>query len=184
MSNKAIFLDRDGTINEDVGDLYTEDRLVFIPGAIEALKMLQKNYLLFIITNQQGIGKGVFSEEKYLCFNEYFITLLDNKGVLIKNVYYCPHTKEENCICRKPSHYFIKKAEMEFNIDLRNSYCVGDHPHDIQMAKEAGTKSIYLLSGHGVRHQEELLTAPEFIANDIYEAAVWIVNRPVHKYLP
>jgi len=96
--NKAVFLDRDGTINEDMGDFCSQEKLVFIPGSIEALKMLQKDFSLFIITNQSGVGKHVFSEEEFLQFNEYFDTFLKNQSITIKYIYYCPHTKEDNCI--------------------------------------------------------------------------------------
>lgn len=175
--HKAIFLDRDGTINEDVGDLYSSDKLIFIPRAIEALKILQKKFLLFIVTNQSGIGKGVFSKDEYLQFNEYFIRLLNSYGVTIEQVYYCPHRKEENCICRKPNQYFINEAEKRYSIDVRNSYVIGDHPHDAEMAFDAGARSVYLLTGHGKKHLEELIIEPNFIAEDIFEASFWITSR-------
>jgi D-glycero-D-manno-heptose 1,7-bisphosphate phosphatase len=177
--NTAIFLDRDGAINEDVGYFCSPDRLKFIPGAIEALRMLQNDFLLFIITNQSGIGKGVFSEEEFSQFNDYFKTLLKNEGIGIEHIYYCPHTKEENCICHKPKPYFLKRAEKDYDIDLKNSYVIGDHPHDMEMAHQVGANSVYLLTGHGIKHKEELELSfgLDFIANDIYEAAVWIMRR-------
>src|SRR3989304_8766740 len=101
--NNAIFLDRDGTINEDIGDLYTPEKLVLIPRAIEALKLLQEKFLLFIITNQSGVGKGVFSSDQYMRFNDYFMNTLKKHGVVIKEVFCCPHIKEEKCVCRKPN---------------------------------------------------------------------------------
>jgi len=175
--HKAIFLDRDGTINEDVGDLYSSDKLIFIPRAIEALKILQQNFQLFIITNQSGIGKNVFSKDEYLQFNEYFIGLLNSCGVAIEQVYHCPHRKEENCICRKPKHYFINEAEKIYIIDIKSSYVIGDHPHDAEMAFRVGARSVYLLTGHGKKHLEELTIEPTFIADDIYEASLWIMGR-------
>jgi len=124
--HRAIFLDRDGTINEDVGDLYSAERLIFIPRAIEALDILQQHFILFIITNQSGIGKQVFSEETFLKFNEYFIQLLNSYGITIQHVFYCPHTKEDNCVCRKPKQYFIREAETRYDIDVRSSIAVQD----------------------------------------------------------
>jgi len=175
--NKAIFLDRDGTINEDVGDLYSSDKLIFIPRAIEALMILQQKFQLFIITNQSGIGKNVFSKDEYLQFNEYFIGRLNSCGVAIKQVYHCPHRKEENCICRKPKYYFINEAEKKYDIDIKSSYVIGDHPHDAEMASMVGAGSVYLLTGHGKKHLEELTIEPTFIADDIYEASLWIMGR-------
>jgi len=91
--------------------------LIFISRAIEALKILQQRFLLIIVTNQSGIGENVFSAEEYLQFNEYFIRLLKSCDVTIERAYHCPHKKEENCICRKPKHYFIHEAEKKYGID-------------------------------------------------------------------
>lgn len=174
--NRAVFLDRDGTINEDVGALCSKEKLIFIPRAIEALKILQKRFQLFVITNQAWIGKNVFSEEEYLEFSRYFETVLKNKGIIIKHVYYCPHMKEENCICRKPNSYFMKEAERSYGIDLKNSFIIGDHQSDIEMGRELGVSSVYVLTGHGKEGRKELSVEPDFIASSIYEAAGWIMR--------
>ncbi|RKY30218.1 MAG: hypothetical protein DRP74_07475, partial [Candidatus Omnitrophota bacterium] len=175
--NKAIFLDRDGTINEDVGDLYLPEKLIFIPRAIEALKILQKEFLLFIITNQSGVGKGVFKKEEYSRFNSYFINRLEEFGITIKEVFSCLHAKEERCICCKPNPHFIQQAKKKYGLDISNSYCIGDHPPDIKMAKIAGAHSIFLLTGHGDKHKNELIVQPDCIADNLYLAALWIKNR-------
>ncbi len=176
--SKAIFLDRDGTINEDVGDLCTIDKLFFTTNAIEALKILQQaGYILIIITNQTGINKGIFSREQFLKFNEEYLKILKNFGVEIKEVFYCPHLKEENCVCRKPSTYFIQKAKEKYKINLLESYVIGDHPHDIEMGNNAKTKTIYLLSGHGRKHLNELKIQPNYIAENLYEATLWITKK-------
>jgi len=175
---KAVFLDRDGTINEDVGDFCSLDKLFFIDRSIDALKILQEHsYLLIIITNQTGINKKIFSEEEFLNFNQQYLNILKSYGIDIKEVFYCPHLKEENCICRKPKTYFIDVAKEKYNIDLNNSYTIGDHPHDVEMGKNANTKTIYLLSGHGQKHLNELNTKPDYIAKNLYEAVVWIINN-------
>lgn len=174
---RAIFLDRDGTINEDVGDLFSQDKLEFIPRAIESLKLLQEQFELFIVTNQSGIGKKHFSEKEYLEFDAYFQELLWQEGIKIEKTYYCPHMREEGCICHKPQTFFLKKAEREYGIDLAKSYVIGDHPHDTEMGDRVGAKSIYLLTGHGPKHRKEIVTSPSYIANDLYEAAMWIMNR-------
>jgi len=174
--NKAIFLDRDGTINEDIGHLYTSEKLVFIPKAIEALKLLEERFLLFIITNQSGVGEGIFNDDDYIRFNSYFIEVLKNQGINIKEVFCCLHAKEEKCVCRKPSIYFIEKAKKTYNLDIRNSYCVGDHPHDMEMAKNAGARSIFLLTGHGIKHRQELTFQSDYVVDDLYGAALWIIK--------
>jgi D-glycero-D-manno-heptose 1,7-bisphosphate phosphatase len=171
---KAVFLDRDGTINEDVGYLYKKEDLAFIPGAIDAMNMLQEDFLLFIITNQQGISQGVFSEEDFLCFNEEFLEILKKNGINITEVFHCPHTKEENCICRKPKTFFIEKAAEKYCLDIKNSYMIGDHSSDIETGIVLDIKTIYLLSGHGREHIGELGASPDHIAEDLYRASLWI----------
>jgi histidinol-phosphate phosphatase family protein len=175
--NKAIFLDRDGTINEDVGALYTSSKLVFIPRAIEALKLLQESFQLFIVTNQSGVGKGAFSYDEYIRFNNCFINILKKEGVIIKEAFCCPHVKDDKCACRKPNTYFIEEARKAHNLDISNSCCIGDHPHDMEMAKNAGARSIFLLTGHGIKHRGELSFQPDYVAADLYGAALWIRNR-------
>lgn len=177
MRKKAIFLDRDGTINEDVGYLYKIKDLVLIPGAIEAMKLLQDEFLLFIITNQQGISQKEFSESDFIDFNSSFIKLLEEKGVLITEVYFCPHTKVENCICRKPSAYFIEKAEKDYDLDIKESYIIGDHPSDIETSLNIDINTIYLLSGHGSKHLNQLRLQPDHIAVDLYNAAIWVNTK-------
>jgi len=171
---KAVFLDRDGTINEDVGYLYRKEDLIFIPGAIDAMKILQESFLLFIVTNQQGISQGIFSEEEFLDFNKIFLEILEKNGIRIAEVFYCPHTKEENCRCRKPKTFFIEKAVEKYCLDIKDSYMIGDHSSDIETGTGMDIKTIYLLSGHGRKHVGELGASPGHIADDLYRAALWI----------
>lgn len=89
--HNAIFLDKDGTINEDTGYICSEDKLVFIPGVFDALKLLQHNFLLLIVTNQSGIGRKLFSEEQFLRFNQHYNKILKSKGVEIKHIYIIVH---------------------------------------------------------------------------------------------
>jgi D-glycero-D-manno-heptose 1,7-bisphosphate phosphatase len=177
MINTAIFLDRDGTINEDVGDLCDIKKLNFIPGAIDALKILQKYFLLFIITNQSGINKGIFTEKEFLEFNAFFLNCLEKENIKIQKVYFCPHTTEQNCECKKPKIFFITEIKKKYNVDLNNSYTIGDHPHDVEMGQNAGTKSIYLLTGHGTKHLGQLKSKPVFVAKNLYDATLWILKN-------
>ena len=173
---KAVFLDRDGTINEDVGDLFEPRKLVFIPHAIEGLKLLCKNFRLFIVTNQSGIGRNAFSQKDFFRFDRFFSALLREEGIHIRRTYVCPHIKEEGCVCRKPSPYFLKRAAMDYGIELKKSFVIGDHPHDVEMAHRAGCNSGYLLTGHGKKHQKELGRRPDLVAENLYAAAVIITT--------
>lgn len=174
---KAVFLDRDGTINEDVGYLFDKKDLEFIPGSIKALKILQKHYRLLIVTNQPGIGEKIFTAGQYRAFNEYFQSVLKKEGVNILDTYCCPHRKVERCACYKPGTFFMEKAREKHRIDPANSYVIGDHPHDVEMGRRMGARTIYLLTGHGIRHKDELAANPDKICSDLYEAAMWITGK-------
>ena len=144
MIKRAVFLDRDGTINEDIGDLYTVEKLKFISDALESMAILQKKFLLFIITNQAGIGKRNFTEE-------------------------------DDCVCRKPKTYFVEKAIKKYKLNMRESFVVGDHPCDVEMSYRAQMTSIFLLTGHGKKHLQEIQGNTEFlISKNIYDATLLI----------
>ncbi|MGD2093480.1 MAG: HAD family hydrolase [Phycisphaerales bacterium] len=168
--NAAIFLDRDGTIIEDVGHLKTPSDVVFFPGTFGALRALRKHFLLFIVTNQPGVAEGVISRENVNCVNAYLIKTLAESGIDIADIYVCPHSRSENCVCIKPKPYFAKKAAEDYDIDLQRSFVVGDHPHDIQLAKNVGARGIYVLTGHGHKHLPELQEGVE-VVEGIIEAA-------------
>ena len=174
--NKAVFLDRDGTINEDVGYFCSLDKLKFIPRAMDALRILQKRYVLFIVTNQSGVARNIFTEEELIKFNQEFENILGDQGIHIEKTYYCPHLKEDGCGCHKPSSFFLGQAAADYSIDLKSSLVIGDHPHDIEMAHAVGARSVYLLTGHGRKHREELenIKEPDLIPENIYEAAIWV----------
>ena len=143
--NKVIFLDRDGTINIDYGYVYQKEKLEFIDGAIEGLKNLSTaGYKLIIITNQSGIGRCFFTEEDYAEFNNYFLGQLKLFGIEIEKVYYCPHTDSDNCECRKPKLKLFYDAIEEFNVDLSNSYAIGDKERDLAICNETSIKGILI----------------------------------------
>lgn len=143
--NKAIFLDRDGTINVDKHYIYRKEDFEFIPGAIEALKRFkQSGYLLIIITNQSGIARGYYTEEDFIKLNSWMQFILSEMGAGIDKVYYCPHHPDAVidryrlvCNCRKPKTGLFHQAVKDFNIDLSRSYAVGDRLRDCSICKES-----------------------------------------------
>lgn len=155
-SNCAVFLDRDGTIIEDKGYLADPKEVELYPFAIDAMKQLQKNHLLFIITNQSGIAKGITSAKDVDRVNAYLLELLRENQIHIRELYCCPHQNEDNCGCKKPSPYFVLKAARDYQLNLSRSYVVGDHPSDVYCAINAGANPYYVLTGHGSHHLEEL----------------------------
>ena len=167
--NKAIFLDRDDTINVDYGYIHEIDKFKFINGAIEGLKILSDlGYILIIITNQSGIGRKMFSVEEYNIINNYMLDKLKENNINIAKVYHCPHTDEDNCNCRKPKLELFYKGVEEFNIDLEKSYAIGDKVRDIEISKHEKVKGI-LLTKNKV---EEFICMPTLL-----EAAKYIENQ-------
>jgi D-glycero-D-manno-heptose 1,7-bisphosphate phosphatase len=153
---KAVFLDRDGTLIKDNGYISNIKDVVFYNFTFECLRKLQKKYLLFIVTNQSGISKGFLSIDDLDYVHNYILNKLSEKGIVIREIYSCPHVKEDNCICRKPNPYFINLAKEKYNLDVENSFVIGDHPSDIGLAINSGAKGIYVLTGHGQKHYNEI----------------------------
>ena len=172
----AVFLDRDGTIIEDRGHLRDSSDVVFFPEALAALQTLQDHFLLFIVTNQVGIAKGIITLTDVNKINRTVVATLAERGVVITDVYVCPHGRSENCPCMKPKPYLVRKAAEHYGIDLRASFTVGDHPHDVQLARNAGARGIYVLTGHGRKHIDELSEDVE-IASGMAEAAEMIMSH-------
>jgi D-glycero-D-manno-heptose 1,7-bisphosphate phosphatase len=133
---KALFLDRDGIINEDYGYVGKIEDFQFKEGIFELLQNL--SYPVFVITNQSGIGRGYYSLEDFQTVTDYMLKEFAKKGILIQEVYFCPHAPSENCECRKPKPKMILDAAAKYGIDLKNSIFVGDKHSDMLAAKNAG----------------------------------------------
>lgn len=165
--NKVIFLDRDGTINYDFGYVHEREKLVFLPNAIKGLKKLYDHgYILLIITNQSGIGRGYFSRDEYNNFTSYMLQILEKNGVKISKVYCCPHIDSDNCNCRKPKLGLFYQAIEEFNVDLEKSYSIGDKERDLEICKYTNIKGI-ILSKYNKKFIKK---------NDLLEAADYILK--------
>lgn len=136
--NKAIFLDRDGTINVEKHYLHRIQDFEFLPGVVDAMRQLQRaGYLLIVITNQSGIGRGYYTEEDFRKLNKWMVEYLNKQEVCISDVYYCPHLPDAaipkyrmDCECRKPKLGMYYKAVKDHNIDLSKSYAIGDKLRD------------------------------------------------------
>lgn len=143
----AVFLDRDGTINVDYGYVYQPEKLEFIPGSIEGMKLLQsQGFLLIIVTNQSGIARGYFTEEQMNRFHKVMAEKLDSYGVKIDGIYFCPHL--EGCNCRKPGVDLYYRAKRDFNIDFSRSYVIGDNVRDLSLCNIEPVEG-YLLQPKG-----------------------------------
>ncbi len=165
----AVFLDRDGTLIEDHGDLSDPSQVVFYEDTVTALLRLADRFALFIVTNQSGVAKGTITIEGVHRVNGYVEEYLAARGVPIAAIYVCPHLRSSGCECIKPKPHFLKEAERNFSIDLRRSFVIGDHPHDVELAMQVGATGIYVLSGHGMKHRGEL-TMETIVVDGIGEA--------------
>ena len=148
--NKAIFLDRDGTLNNNRDHYYiwkAED-FQLNPGVVEALTELrERGYMLIVITNQGGVSKGKYTIEDVEALHHHMQSLLEQKGAVIDEIYYCPHHSDnEACLCRKPQPLMIEKALARYNIDPGQSYFIGDSERDIEAGKAAGVRTILIES--------------------------------------
>lgn len=151
--NKAVFLDRDGTINVDRAYLSKIADFEYLPGVIEGLRMLQQaGFLLIVVTNQSGIARGYYTEDDFLRLNEWMLCDLRSKGIEISKVYYCPHHPNgkiekyrKDCICRKPKLGMYEQAIQKFDIDLSHSYTIGDKLRDSALCETTECRG-YLIS--------------------------------------
>jgi D-glycero-D-manno-heptose 1,7-bisphosphate phosphatase len=148
--NKAIFLDRDGIINEEIGDYVKRfEDFKLLPHLAETLKNYQsQGFLIIVITNQGGLAKGLYTVSELNKMHQYFLNEMEKAGVTITEIYYCPHHPDfnGNCLCRKPGSLLVEKAMARFNIDPKASYFIGDRPRDAEAGEKVGVKGILVPS--------------------------------------
>lgn len=147
--NKALFLDRDGTINKEKHYVYKKDDFDFIPGIFSLVKLFSdKGYLIIIITNQSGIARGFYTEEDYNQLTMWMLNEFDKNGIKISKVYHCPHHPKitGHCNCRKPNPGMILNAIKEFNINPASSILIGDKKSDILAGENAGIGENHFIS--------------------------------------
>jgi D-glycero-D-manno-heptose 1,7-bisphosphate phosphatase len=176
---KAIILDRDGVLIEDKNYAYKIEDLELLPGVIEGLQLLKSKFLLFIVTNQSGIGRGYYTVQDFQKYNNYLLSILEENQIKIQKTFFCPHLKEENCKCRKPNIEYLNKIAKGWNIDLKKSWMIGDHPSDILFGINGGCKTIFMSTGHGEKHLKELKSEgikPNIISSNFLDAAKEIIN--------
>jgi D-glycero-D-manno-heptose 1,7-bisphosphate phosphatase len=155
LHTKALFLDRDGIINMDHGYVYKIEDFEFTEGIFDLLQLFTKHgYLLFIVTNQSGIGRGYYTLEEFKTLTRWMIKTLHENGIEIKEVQYCPHTPNENCICRKPNIGMIENILTHHDIDLDNSWMIGDKQSDIDLAHNAHIGSSVAIGNTHIQHSD------------------------------
>ena len=152
-SRPAVFLDRDGTVIDEVGHLGEPERVVILPGVPAALaRLADAGYALVMITNQAGVARGYFTEVEVEAVNARTGELLQAEGVRLDRWYHCPHHPDFTgaCDCRKPLPGMLLRAAEELDLDLSRSWMIGDHPSDAEAGQAAGARSIMVRTGHGM----------------------------------
>ena len=150
---RALFLDRDGIVNIEKNYVHQIKDFEFIPEVFETINLFQKHhFLIFIITNQAGIARGYYSESQYQTLTRWMLEQFTEKNISISRVYHCPHHPNENCQCRKPKPGMILQAQKEFNLNLKESYLIGDKESDIEAGIHAGIGHNFLI-GENQTHQ-------------------------------
>ena len=189
MKRPAVFIDRDGTINEQMGYINHISRFVILEGTAEAISILNRNqFLAIIISNQSGVARGYFPIELVNEVHEHMIDMLKKEKAFIDGIYYCPHyaggsVKEYSisCDCRKPDTGMVRMACEDLPIDMSRSYVIGDRLSDIELSQRARLKGILVKTGYGLGDLEYLAPyspfQPVHVAEDLLHAVRWIIEN-------
>jgi D-glycero-D-manno-heptose 1,7-bisphosphate phosphatase len=187
MANSAIFIDRDGTISEEVGYVNHVSRYRVFPFSAEAIKLINDSPLkAVLVTNQAGVARGYFKEEIIGQVHSKLAEELGNHGAKLDAIYYCPHHPSvgeppyrQDCNCRKPKPGLLENAAKDLSIDLHKSYMIGDRYSDVKLAHSVGARGVLVLTGYGrgefEYQREEWAREPDHIAEDLLAAVKWIL---------
>ena len=190
--NRAVFLDRDGVITQEPPHYaHKLSQLELISRSADAIRLLNENgFMVIIASNQAGIARGYYREEDVVLFSQAVKENLAKEGAYVDAIYYCPHHPEAkieryrvDCNCRKPKPGMLTRAEKELNIDLKQSFVVGDKLSDIEAGKRAGCKTIMVKTGHGVEELKSNLIKCNYVADDLYDAVKYVVNLSHYRCL-
>lgn len=174
VSGRAIFFDRDGTLVYDVGYPKDPQQVRLLPGVERALATLKEHgFLLVLVSNQSGIGRGLVTVEQAEQVHCRVVSVLAEYDVQLDAIYYCPHAPEERCSCRKPSPEMLLRAAEELDLDLSQSFMIGDKPSDIEAGKRAGCRTI-LLTANSVFSKSDPI--PDYVAATWSEVLQYVLK--------
>ncbi|MCX9014278.1 MAG: D-glycero-beta-D-manno-heptose 1,7-bisphosphate 7-phosphatase [Candidatus Methanoperedens sp.] len=181
MGNKAVFVDRDGTINVDGPYLSDPDKFEMYSGVGESVKKLKEDgFKIIVMTNQSGIARGYFTEDVLSKIHERMKMKFSEFGVKLDGIYYCPHHPDDDCECRKPKTVLFKKAIKEHDIDVNQSYMIGDKILDVCAGQKIGVKTVLIPEAHSrnefLSNKNEWKCVPDYVADDFMKAVVWIIR--------
>jgi len=171
---KTVFLDRDGTMIEEVNFLSRVEDLKLFSFTKQAVELLKSSgFRLIVLTNQSGIGRGIYEVEAMHAIHREIQAALNNA---IDGFYFCPHLPDAGCECRKPKLQMIRDADHNFAVDFENSWMIGDKTLDVETGKAAGIRTALVKTGYGAEHENLLTKRPEIIAEDLFGAARQIIS--------
>jgi D-glycero-D-manno-heptose 1,7-bisphosphate phosphatase len=178
----AVFLDRDGTISEELGYLNHASRFRIFPFAAAAIGKLNRSALpVIVVTNQSGVARGYFPEALVHEVHALMQSQLESAGAHLDAVYYCPHASADGCACRKPNIGLLQQAAREHHLDLQKSFVIGDRYTETTLAQNAGARSILVRTGYGegelAWHAKKWPIQPHYIAPTLTEAADWLLEQ-------
>lgn len=185
----AVFFDRDGTLNQEVGYLSRPEQVELLPGTVEALKILNiKGIAAIVVTNQSGVARGLFPEERIHEIHHVLQEKLRDEGAWIDRFYYCPHHPaygseryRQDCACRKPKIGMLQQAARDLDLELSSCYLIGDSMSDLEAARNAGMKAVLVLTGYGPETYDRVESGvsdavPHLVAPDIVTAVQWVIT--------
>lgn len=180
MIQRAVFLDRDGTINVDTGYVHTVEEFEFLPQAIEAIKLLNDNgFLVIVVTNQAGVARGYYTEADVIELHQFINRELQKQGAYIDAFYICPHHPTEgigeyrkSCECRKPGSQMVVDAGKDFNVDLHASWIIGDKISDIFAGAQVGCTGILITN-----QRDERIDVDYLVCSSLFEGVNIIINK-------
>jgi D-glycero-D-manno-heptose 1,7-bisphosphate phosphatase len=190
MKNRAIFIDRDGTLNEEVGYITEISQFRLFDFAAESIKLINDaGWYAVIVTNQAGIARGEYTEEFLRQLHAEMESSLLKQGARLDAIYYCPHHPDfgvspyrQDCDCRKPKPGLIEKAAKDLSLDLRDCYVIGDRIRDVETGHAAGARSVMVMTGYGREEYRDQhatwLRQPAHVCENLLEAVRWILNKP------
>lgn len=176
---RFVLLDRDGTIIIERRYLSDPRQIEFLPGAVTGLRlMLGMGLGLVVVTNQSAVGRGFFDEAHLDLIHRRLYELLEAEGIVLEGIYFCPHTPEDDCYCRKPKPGLIARAAKELDFDLQASFVIGDKPADIELGRQVRATTFLVRTGYGAEFADDPTVNPDYVADDLSAAA-----QTIHRLL-
>lgn len=179
---KAVFLDRDGVINRNPGDkkyVTGWKKFRFLPGVKRAIAEFRRhNYKVFIVSNQAGVGKGIFTTKSLESISANMLEAIRKAGGDIEGIHYCIHRRQQNCGCRKPKAGLFRRVARRYRINLKRTFFIGDTIRDVQAARNAGCRSIMVLSGkEKLKRRKDWQNKPDLVFSNLLKATKYILKK-------